>query len=85
MLAVRGGCWFRGRAIELHVGVEQGFRPARRAHPGPLAGDLAAWADRCRAAGAPVLFDDGFPGMRRFCTEDPHGDRLEFFEPIDKG
>jgi hypothetical protein len=32
------------------------------------------------AAGAPVTFDDDFPGMRRFCSEDPHGNRLEFLE-----
>ncbi len=33
-LAARGGCWFRGHGIELHLGVEEGFRPARKAHPG---------------------------------------------------
>ena len=81
----RGGCWFCGHGIELHLGVERDFRPARKAHPGLLVYDLDAWANRLRAAGAPVLFDDGFPGMRRFYTEDPHGNRLEFLEPIDKG
>lgn len=85
VLAARGGCWFRGHDIELHLGVEQDFRPARKAHPGLLVRDLDAWADRLRGAGAPVLFDDEFPGMRRFYTEDPHGNRLEFLEPLDKG
>ena len=80
-LAARGGCWFRGPGIELHLGVEDGFRPARKAHPGLLVHDLDDWAGRLRAAGAPVLFDDGFPGMRRFYSEDPHGNRLEFLEP----
>jgi len=83
-LAVRGGCWFGAHGIELHLGVEHDFRPARKAHPGLLVHDLDAWADRLRGAGAPVLFDDGFPGMRRFYTEDPHGNRLEFLEPIEK-
>jgi catechol 2,3-dioxygenase-like lactoylglutathione lyase family enzyme len=46
---------------------------------------LDAWADRLRAEGAPVQFDRDFPGMRRFYTEDPHGNRLEFLEPIDGG
>jgi GNAT superfamily N-acetyltransferase len=81
VLAARGGCWFRGHGIELHLGVEHDFRPARKAHPGLLVSDLDAWADRLRAAGAPVLFDDDFPGMRRFYSEDPHGNRLEFLEP----
>jgi len=84
VLAARGGCWFRGHGIELHLGAEQDFRPARKAHPGLLVHDLDAWAGRLRAAGAPVLFDEDFPGMRRFYSEDPHGNRLEFLEPIDK-
>jgi catechol 2,3-dioxygenase-like lactoylglutathione lyase family enzyme len=62
VLAARGGCWFRGHGIELHLGVEQDFRPARKAHPGMLVRHLDAWADRLRAAGAPVRFDDDFPG-----------------------
>jgi hypothetical protein len=49
VLAARGGCWFRGHGIELHLGVEQDFRPARKAHPGLLVRDLDAWADRLRA------------------------------------
>ena len=84
VLAARGGCWFRGYGIELHLGVEEDFRPARKAHPGLLVDDLDAWAARLRAAGAPVLFDDGFPGMRRFYSEDPYGNRLEFLEPADE-
>jgi len=84
VLAARGGCWFRGYGIELHFGVEHDFRPARKAHPGLLVDDLDAWAGRLRAVGAPVLFDDDFPGMRRFYSEDPHGNRLEFLQPINE-
>jgi catechol 2,3-dioxygenase-like lactoylglutathione lyase family enzyme len=83
-LAGRGGCWFRGNGIELHLGIEHDFRPARKAHPGLLVHDLDALAARLRAAGAPVLFDDDFPGMRRFYSEDPYGNRLEFLEPVDE-
>lgn len=81
-LAARGGCWFRGHGIELHLGVERNFKPARKAHPGLLVTGLDAWAGRLRDAGYPVLFDDEFPGMRRFYSEDPNGNRLEFLEPI---
>lgn len=86
-LAARGGCWFRSpagapEAIELHLGVEEGFGPAKKAHPGLLVHDLGAWAARLRAAGYPVIGDDDFPGMRRFYSEDPHGNRLEFLEPV---
>ena len=80
VLAARGGCWFRGVGIELHLGVEQDFRPARKAHPGLLVEDLDAWAARLGAAGFDVDFDDDFPGMRRFHSHDCHGNRLEFLE-----
>ncbi len=81
-LASRGGCWFRGHGIELHLGVEDDFRPARKAHPAVLVTGIQAWAARLTAAGYPVNFDDEFPGMRRFYTADPHGNRLEFLEQL---
>lgn len=80
-LAARGGCWFRGGGVELHLGVDGEFRPARKAHPGIVVTGLDTWADRLRSAGYPVRYDDGFPGMRRFYSEDCHGNRLEFLEP----
>lgn len=82
-LAAKGGCWFRRYGIEIHLGVEQDFRAARKAHPGLLVDDLDEWADRLNSAGYPVAYDGNFPGMRRFYSEDPHGNRLEFLTPID--
>ena len=82
VLARRGGCWFRGHGIELHLGVDADFQPARKAHPGLLVQDIDGWAARLAAAGYPVSFDENFPGMRRFYSEDPNGNRLEFLEPI---
>jgi catechol 2,3-dioxygenase-like lactoylglutathione lyase family enzyme len=67
--------------VELHLGVEAGFRPAAKAHPGLLVRDLDRYAARLGAAGAPVRWDDGFPGHRRFYSADPYGNRLEFLEP----
>lgn len=81
-LAARGGCWFRGHGIELHLGVEEDFRPARKAHPALLVEDLDAWAARLVAAGYPAAPDDDLPGMRRFYSHDPHGNRLELLEPL---
>jgi catechol 2,3-dioxygenase-like lactoylglutathione lyase family enzyme len=85
-LVSRGGAWFRGAGlggapIEIHVGVEAGFAPARKAHPGLLVDDIEGWAARLTAAEYPVTWDDGFPGMRRFYSEDVHGNRLEFLTP----
>lgn len=80
-LARKGGCWFREHGVELHLGVEADFRPARKAHPALLVTAIDEWAARLAAAGYPVSFDDEFPGMRRFYASDPHGNRLEFLEP----
>ncbi len=38
-LAGRGGCWFRGDGVEVHVGVEEPFSPALKAHPADGAGN----------------------------------------------
>ncbi len=81
VLAARGGCWFRAGGVEVHLGVEQDFVPARKAHPGILVGDLSALAAALVAGGVQVTWDDGFPGHARFYAADPFGNRLEFLEP----
>jgi catechol 2,3-dioxygenase-like lactoylglutathione lyase family enzyme len=77
-LAARGGCWFRAGAQELHVGVEDPFAPARKAHPGLVVADLDALAAALGAHGIEIAFDDTIPGTRRFYAADPFGNRLEF-------
>lgn len=78
-LAGRGGCWFTAGTAVLHLGVEEPFRPAAKAHPAFAVDDLDALADRLAAAGHPVVGADGeIPGVRRFHTSDPFGNRVEF-------
>ena len=77
-LRARGGAWFRAGTAEIHVGIEDGFVPARKAHPGIAVGDVDELARVVEAAGAPVAWDDNIPGLRRFHTRDPVGNRLEF-------
>jgi catechol 2,3-dioxygenase-like lactoylglutathione lyase family enzyme len=69
----RGGVWFE----QLHVGVAEDFTPARKAHPALRVEDLDGLAERLRAAGAPVQWDEALPGVRRFYTADPWGNRIE--------
>ncbi|AKN15896.1 VOC family protein [Mycobacterium haemophilum] len=82
VLAERGGAWFRAGDLELHLGVESEFRPARKAHPGILVSDIDALARRIAASGHQVQWDDDFPGLRRFCAADPFDNRLEFLQPV---
>ncbi len=77
LLAARGGCWFRAGAQELHVGVEEPFAPARKAHPGLVVDGLAALAARVAGGGIAVDWDDAIPGTRRCHVADPFGNRLE--------
>ncbi|MCX5200723.1 glyoxalase [Streptomyces sp. NBC_00237] len=83
VLAARGGCWFEAGGVQLHLGVEEDFRPAKKAHPGIRVTDIEAYAARLEAHGARVVRDDALPGHRRLYTEDPVGNRLEFLEPVD--
>lgn len=79
-LAARGGLWLAAGENELHLGVEDDFRPARKAHPGFAVTGLDALAERLRKAAAPVDFDDAIPNVRRFYTADAVGNRIEFLE-----
>jgi catechol 2,3-dioxygenase-like lactoylglutathione lyase family enzyme len=81
VLAARGGCWFRGGGLEVHLGVEQDFAPARKAHPGILVRSLRALAERLEECGHEVTWDGEFPGHDRFYAYDNVGNRLEFMEP----
>ncbi|MEJ8635523.1 MULTISPECIES: VOC family protein [Streptomyces] len=82
VLAARGGCWFARGAVQLHLGIEADFRPARKAHPGLRVSDIEAYAARLEKHGAAVVWDDALPGHRRFYSEDPVGNRLEFLQPV---
>jgi len=74
-LKSRGGVWFQAGAQQLHVGIQQDFQPATKAHPAFHTDELDALAERLITAGANVHYDDAIPG--RFYTEDPWGNRLE--------
>ena len=87
-LAGRGGVWFRayddsgGVAVELHVGVEDPFAPARKAHPAILLNDLSelsTTAVRLQTMGFVVDWSQrhSLPGYQRLHTFDAHGNRVE--------
>ncbi|UUN27334.1 VOC family protein [Streptomyces sp. FIT100] len=80
-LAARGGCWFQAGPVQLHLGIEADFRPVRKAHPGLRVTGIEAYADRLASRGAKVVWDRDLPGHRRFYSEDPAGNLLEFLEP----
>ena len=76
-IRARGGVWFRAGAQELHLGVEEPFAPARKAHPGLVADDLDALRARLRATGLAYEDDAKIAGVDRLFVSDPFGNRLE--------
>lgn len=75
----RGGVWFEAGAQQLHIGVEEGFQAARKAHPAFRvdAAALDELASRLQAAGTEVAWDHDLVGVRRFFVADPWGNRVE--------
>jgi catechol 2,3-dioxygenase-like lactoylglutathione lyase family enzyme len=78
-LRERGGVWFCCGDQQLHVGVEEPFAPAGKAHPAfrVATGELDALAERLRQAGEQVRWDDALADVRRFYSQDPWGNRIE--------
>jgi catechol 2,3-dioxygenase-like lactoylglutathione lyase family enzyme len=81
-LAARGGVWFRGGTLRLHLGVDGDFTPARKAHPAILVRGLAELAAKCNAAGFPPVTDEPLAGFDRIYVFDPFGNRIELLEPL---
>jgi catechol 2,3-dioxygenase-like lactoylglutathione lyase family enzyme len=75
-LAKRGGCWFASGEVQVHVGVDADFRPARKAHPGLRCADLAALLQRLRENGIDFE-EDRAAGSHRAFVHDPFGNRIE--------
>jgi hypothetical protein len=80
-LRSRGGCWFKVGKTQLHVGVEQAFHPAAKAHPAFSVIDIDALFARFEREGVQCTWDEALDGIRRFYASDPWGNRLEFTEP----
>jgi catechol 2,3-dioxygenase-like lactoylglutathione lyase family enzyme len=80
-LRARGGCWFQVGSRQLHIGVEENFRPATKAHPAFAVADIDPLFAALQKAGVGCAWDEAIGGIRRFYASDPWGNRLEFTEP----
>ena len=80
-LAKRGGAWFQSENVQLHIGVENDFRPARKAHPAFIVDDLDSLISKAQRAGYET--DTSQPpldGYKRAHVFDPFGNRIELME-----
>ena len=81
----RGGAWFQCGALQLDLGVEHGFRPAKKAHPALRVERLEALPAKLRGAGFEVSDDASVPTIRRAFTADPFGNRIELVAELGVG
>ena len=79
-LKKNGGVWFSNGHIHIHVGIEEPFLPAKKAHPAFEVSDIEALASQITEKGVSIQHDDRLPGAKRFYVSDPFGNRLEFLE-----
>ena len=79
-LRARGGCWFRGGGVELHIGVQADFQPALKAHPGFRTIHFEALHEQFGGE-----IDTKIPGVRRIFVADPFGNRIEIGEYVAYG
>lgn len=79
-LAGRGGCWFAFPGGQFHLGVEDPFSPATKAHPAFLVTGLHALMETLAAKGYDIVHDTQLEDHHRFYTRDPFGNRVEFLE-----
>ncbi len=94
-LGDRGGCWFRSMAsdgqsvlAEIHLGPDDPFVPAKRAHPALLVKSLVELEERAStiaAAGFEVSWKERetLEGFLRFHCRDGFGNRVELLTALD--
>ena len=80
VLAKRGGCWFASGSVQVHLGVEADFRPAKKAHPALRCADYERLTAALQAAGVEAREDRNIPGTRRCHIFDPFGNRIELID-----
>jgi catechol 2,3-dioxygenase-like lactoylglutathione lyase family enzyme len=76
-LAKRGGCWFASGDVQVHLGVESDFRPARKAHPALRCRDYDSLITHLRQRGVQIVAAEDVPGVQRCHIFDPFGNRIE--------
>lgn len=78
----RGGVWFTRAGIQLHLGVEDPFLPAKKAHPAFRVATLDQAIRHLEARNIACRSDIDLPGIRRIYIDDPFGNRIELLEQI---
>jgi catechol 2,3-dioxygenase-like lactoylglutathione lyase family enzyme len=79
-LGGRGGVWFEAQHVRLHLGVEDPFTPAKKAHPGFRVNSLKNAISYLETRGIAYRTDIDLPDFKRIYIDDPYGNRIELLE-----
>lgn len=82
VLKKRGGAWFKYGSCQIHIGIEEPFIPAQKAHPAFEMENIEGLKQHLSAAGVEYIEDDNLPGANRIYVQDPFGNRIELLEWI---
>ncbi len=78
----RGGVWLSQSGVEIHLGVEEPFAPAKKAHPAFEVAELERAVERLAYMGLGYRRDVDLPTIRRIYVDDPFGNRIELLETV---
>ena len=81
-LKKRGGVWFGFGSYQIHIGVEEPFSPARKAHPAFEVENIQELKQHLINKHIEIIEDNDLPGATRFYMHDPFGNRIEMLEWI---
>ena len=82
-LQKREGAWFRRDTCIIHVGADPDFKPQKKGHPAIIVDDIDNFAQKLLNCGHEIRWDESIESVKRFFTEDPFGNRIEFIRDGD--
>lgn len=80
VLKKRGGVWFQFGNYQIHIGIEEPFAPAKKAHPAFQVENLEALKTHLMKHEVNFIVDTDLPGANRIYVSDPFGNRIEILE-----
>lgn len=81
-LQKNGGVWFQAGDVHIHLGIEEPFIPAKKAHPAIKVKEIRLLMEYLCEKGIEMKVDKNIPQAKRFYIADPFGNRIEFIEWI---
>ncbi|WP_078546927.1 VOC family protein [Litchfieldia alkalitelluris] len=81
-LKKRGGVWFGFEGYQIHIGIEDPFTPAKKAHPAFRIRNIEELKAHLLLNNIEIIEDDKLPGANRIYIHDPFGNRIEVLEKM---